>query len=216
MMGSDAAAPEVRRCAGCGQAAAVCVADWQHTSMGMRSGASTRDFACQACGRRFTLVPKLRIWVWGVSAVLFVWTCVLGVVFGGIAAWQAWPWHANPVVPGAAMPALRFRADIPVRRCGSCGGTASCRQVTAKRSSGIPTGTDHAFECSGCGTRFTTTSVWGHVMLWLGAAVAVVVGVGCFPAGILLWLLGLGAGALSAWRLVSAVRNPLIAAPIER
>lgn len=37
--------PEVRRCGSCGTVAAVCDREWQHTSMGVATGSSTRDLA---------------------------------------------------------------------------------------------------------------------------------------------------------------------------
>jgi hypothetical protein len=151
-------ADEVRRCAKCQAVAVVCERDWQHTTWGAKSGFSTRDFCCQSCGRRFTLVPMMNIWVQVGFAVLFCWTCVMPLAFGGVAAYRYWPYNANPVVPGAPRPEIRFSAAEPTRRCAACGGVAQCRTVTRRSSRGIPTGTEYEYGCTSCGKAFTLES----------------------------------------------------------
>ena len=103
-------APEVRRCGKCGAAEAVCEREWQHTTMGVPSGSTTRDFCCQACGHRFELVPMRRVWTFTALSVLLGWTCVFPLVGGAMALAGYWPYMANPVVVGAPQPAIRFRA----------------------------------------------------------------------------------------------------------
>jgi hypothetical protein len=203
--------PEIRRCAQCGQAAAVCVTEWQHSTMGVPSGIATRDFACQSCGAAFSLDPKRHLWIWGSMAALLSCTCVGAIHPAMVTLWKAWPYLKNPVVPGAEVPVIRYRATEPVRRCAACGDVAACVRVTQRRTSGIPTGTDYEYRCRGCKREFTTTSAGGHVFNAIAAPILFALGFGCLPFGIILWLLALAAIGLSALQLRDDVKNPRIA-----
>lgn len=209
----DARAPEVRRCSKCGAAAAVCVRDWRHTSWGISTGSSTRDFCCQACGHRFTLVPKMKIWAWGIVLAILCIACIPPMIFGPFVAYDVWQYHANPPVPGAPLPAMRFRADEPTRRCAACGGFARCDHVTRTKSNGLPTGTQYDYQCDNCGKTFQLGSIGGHVFHVFGAIFCFALGFGCLPAGLLLWVLGAGVLAISAFQIMAQWRNPLVSEP---
>jgi hypothetical protein len=183
--------------------------------MGLASGTSTRDFACQACGARFSLSPMKRIYVAAAVTVLLSWTCIFPLITLPVLAYQGWPYLRNPVVPGAPAPELRFLTVEPIRRCAACGGVAACTSVTRHRSSGIPMGTTFEYRCRGCARTFKLASWGGHLVNGLGAVVCLVMGAFCFPVGIVLWLLALGAVVLSTLQLVAAVRNPLIAEAVK-
>lgn len=195
----------------------MCERDWKHTTMGVASGWSTRDFCCQACGHRFTLAPMQRITVFAVMGVLLSWTCVLLVIGGGWAALLYWPYLANPVVPDAPLPVMAFSAAEPTRKCAKCGGIARCRSVTHTTSSGMSTGTDYDYDYvrGKCGGEFTIESWGGLAFNLFGATFCFLLGFGCMPAGLLLWLLSLGLLLMSGFRILARVRNPLIAEEIR-
>lgn len=202
---------EIRRCARCGEAAAICVTEWQHATMGLKTGSSTRDFACQRCGAAFSLDPKRELWVWGVMAALLSCTCIGAIHPAAVTVWKAWPYLKNPIVPGAEAPVIRYRPGIPARRCAKCGGTAPCVKVTRRRTNGIPTGTDFEYTCRGCGRRFTTVSAGSHVFTAVAAPILFALGFGCLPLGAVLWLFALAAVLLSAFQFWTDLKNPQIA-----
>ena len=208
--------PEIRRCAKCHEAAAVCVRDWKHTTMGISTGSSTRDFCCQNCGYRFTLAAKVRMWAWGICTLLFCVACIPSVIFGSVVAYDAWQYQSNPIVPDAPPPALRFRSDEPTRRCAKCGGIARCGQVTRTSSNGLPTGTDYDYRCDGCGNKFQLASAGSHVFNVFGATFCFALGFGCMPAGLLLWLMGAGVLAISAFQILAQIRNPLVSESVDQ
>lgn len=203
--------PEVRRCAQCGQPAAICVTEWQHTTLGMPIGIATRDFSCQACGAAFSLDPKRDLWIWGTLAALFSCTCIGALHPAAVTLWKAWPYLKNPVVPGAEAPVIRYRAGEPARRCAKCGGVAVCVRVTRRSTNGIPTGTDYEYECRGCRRQFTTVSAGSHVVNAIAAPLLFALGFGCLPVGAVLWLFALAAIGLSAVYLWDDLKNPRIA-----
>lgn len=203
--------PEVRRCGSCGAVAAVCDREWQHTTMGISTGSATRDFCCQACGKRFELAPMRRVYTFTALAVLFSWTCVMGVVGGAMALASYWPYLRNPVVPGAPRPPVRFTATEPIRECAACKGVARCTKVTRSTTRGIPTGTTFEYACTACKRTFTTASIGGHLFNAFGAVFLFAFGTGCMPVGLIFWLMALGISALSAFQVLAELRNPLIA-----
>lgn len=156
-----------------------------------------------------------RVWTFTVMSVLLVWTCVFPMVGGALALWDYWPYLRNPVVPGAALPMIRFRATEPLRRCAACGGTCRCTQVTQTRSRGLPTGTTFAYACDQCKRTFTLGSFGGHVFNLVGAFTCFVVGFGCLPFGLVVWLMGLVVMGMSGVQLLAAARNPLIAQAVD-
>src|SRR4051812_23730555 len=103
---------EVRRCAKCGENAVVLVFEWQHTTMGVSSGYSTRDYRCQACGAKFSIYPRLTsITFIVIGALLGLLIFPLGfVLFGWLRLRTD---KLNPVVPNAARPPMRFRDGPP-------------------------------------------------------------------------------------------------------
>ena len=205
-------ANEVRQCAACSQPAAVCIRDWQHTRWGMQSGSSTRDSCCQACGHRFTLVPKLYIGVWGFLAVLLSLAVVPFFLFGGWALYRAWPWFRNPEVPGAPMPVIRFRAVEPLRTCAACGGAAACRNVTRRSVNLIPTGTEYRYACTRCNKEFSLSNLYGTVFDLCGAAFLLLIGALLAAAliGIPIALAGLVLMGMAFFRVIQRFRNPVM------
>lgn len=182
--------------------------------MGMPSGNATLDYCCQACGYRFSLTPMMRVWVWAGMSVLFIWTCFFPMFTVPMAAYGYWPYYRNPVVPDAPYPAIRFRASEPLRRCAKCGGVSRCTAVTRNTTNGIPTGTTYDYRCEKCSATFTLGSIGGHIFHFFGATVVFLIGFGCMPAGLLLWLLAAGVLAISAFQILAELRNPLISEKI--
>lgn len=156
----------------------------------------------------------MQVWVPVGFAVLLCWTCVMPVIFGGMAGLKYWPYHANQVVPGAALPEIRYRTDEPNRRCAGCGGVARCQSITRNTSRGLPTGTEYEYACAGCGQEFSLESTGSLAFNVFGALFCFLLGFGCMPLGIVLWLMSLGLLAMSGWRLMAGVRNPLLAEAI--
>lgn len=203
---------EVRQCWRCGQAAAVCIRNWDHTTWGVSSGMATRDFACQSCGHRFTLVPKARLIGLGVVFALTAIACIPIPFVGGWLLYRIWPWWRCPVVTGAPYPVVRFRDLEPLRRCAKCQSPASCRHVTRRTTNGIPTGTEHEYGCARCGATFTMSSpggivfsLFGMVFLGLLGALTIMGGIGVvFLIGALFF------GAMAAWDVYKFLRHPVV------
>lgn len=198
---------EVRQCSQCQAAAAVCIRDWAITTYGIPSGTSTRDFCCQQCGHRFTLVSKRRIIVYGVMSAIFLIAC-FGFVSGAYTAYLAWPWVRNPIVPNATPPVMRFRATEPLRLCTQCQGSARCTAVTRRSMNFIPTGTTHTYVCMQCNKSFDMQSVGGIFFNLLAGTIVSLLGVATVMAGIgvlflLMGLFGYGRAAFGVWRLMT-------------
>lgn len=148
----------------------VAVANWQHSINGTEIGIRTRDFQCQTCGAKFTLYPRL-------ESTIYLW---LGLVFSFavVPLSFAWVGHsrlrrhtANPVVPGAPRPTIRFRVGPPGRTCGHCGDVATLTSETQHEVNFIPSGTEYVFACRNCECTFTILS-WGRL---LGFALTVII-----------------------------------------
>lgn len=206
---------EVRQCSRCVQAAAVCIRSWQHTTWGVSTGSATRDFACQSCGHRFTMVPKATLIGIGIAAALLSVACVPAPFVGGWFLYRLWPWWRCPVVPGAPYPVVRFRDVEPLRTCAKCQSPAACRHVTRRRTNGIPTGTDYDYGCTRCGATFRMSSPGGIVFSVFGAAFLGVLGLVTIMGGIgIVFLLGaMFFAAMAAWDLAKYVRHPVVHAP---
>ncbi len=157
----SAAKSEVRKCAQCGDAAVVLVFEWIHSYAGVDVASSTRDYRCQNCGAKFSLHPKVGSWTFIVLGLLMGFAIFpLGfTLFGWLRLRRD---AANPVVPGAPRPQLRFKDGPPRRRCNTCGDPVALTKVTRNTSKGIPTGTEYEYVCNACKKKFTIESVWGH------------------------------------------------------
>ncbi len=159
---------EVRRCRRCEASAVVLVSDWKHSVFGAATGSSTRDYRCQACGARFTIHPRgklIGLWIAGVLTL----PIFIGVVLLAIAWRRSRADGANPVVPDAPVPQIRYRDGPPLRTCASCGGTAAAAKITRRTHNGVPTGTEYVYECSQCKRGFTIESLWGHTLSLFGS-----------------------------------------------
>jgi len=106
----------------------------------------------------------------------------------------------NPVVPGAAMPPMRFRAVEPLRRC-LCGAPARCASVTRRRVSFFPVGTTYDYGCTVCSKTFVMESPWRVLVLAAGCALLTVLGLLTVMAGIgiLFLLLALIGWPMTFW-----------------
>jgi len=210
--GGETEALEVRQCEHCREPAVIQVTRWEHSLGDEKTGETTRDFRCQACGACFSLRDS--------SAYLIIFGLLLLPVGAGvlllIVAWRRSKKAArNPVVSGAYPPAVRFHEGPPVRRCGGCSGSAAV--VSTKRTSynGIPTGAEHDYRCSSCGRSFTLESWWRGA---LELPVAVLIGLMAWRAqdegGAWLYVtLGVFAVAMffvgrSSWRALQMLRHP--------
>lgn len=221
MVASVPAAPaqgEVRRCAKCGQTAVTLVFEWSHSYFGARTGSTTRDYRCQACGAKFSLYPRPNLIGLAIAGVVLLPACLMGV----IPLWMAWSrWKAderNPVVPYAPMPGIRYRGGPPLRRCGACTGIAAAVKITRSTHTGIPTGTEYVYRCSQCGRGFATESLWGHLFTAFAATVVLAIAVSLlrwgnspgwqFGGGGAFLLIGAFVSLQSVNRLWNRVRNP--------
>lgn len=198
---------EVRQCSRCNVPAAVCIRDWAHTTYGVPSGTSTRDFCCQQCGYRFTLESKQRIIVFGVMSVILLIGCI-GIVSGAYTAYLVWPWLRNPIVPNAPAPPMRFRATEPLRLCTKCQGSARCTAVERRSVNMIPSGTKYTYLCMQCRKSFEVDSIGGIFFNLAVGTFLNLIGIATVMAGIgLLFLLfGLAAygfAAFGIWRLLT-------------
>jgi len=162
--------PEIRRCSGCGQTAVLAGVAWQHFYWGVKTGTSTRELRCQACGRQYVLRPRTQLIGTIIAGVLLLPTC-MGIPILALAGWWWAQDGRNPVVPGAPPVTRRFRDGPPRRRCGACGQIAVATAVTRKRHNGIPTGTEYTYGCPACQASFIVESPWGHLFALLMAAV---------------------------------------------
>jgi DNA-directed RNA polymerase subunit RPC12/RpoP len=203
---------EVRRCRQCTQVAVVLVSDWKQKFFGVNSGSSTRDYRCQACGATFTIHPREQQFaLWFMGIVLL--PAIVGLVPLSMARRRSRVGPANPVVPGAPYPPIRYLDGPPERTCGNCSGTAVARKITRSRHNGVPTGIEYEYQCQQCGAEFITESLWAHVFaffvtsLVLGGGVLVLVLVeGALPRyG---WGIGLSSvGALLLAQQVNRLHN---------
>ncbi len=174
---------EVRRCHACGQPKVLLEANWRHTNWGMETSESTREYRCQGCGARFTIHSRMRqIALWVVGA-LFVCPSGIGLGILALAWWRGQQDARNPVVPGAAVPEIRYRMGAPLRRCAQCAGTCVATHVTAHRTNGIPMGVEMRYQCRRCGHAFTVESVWGTSSSGCSALLILAIGAACAGAG---------------------------------
>lgn len=208
----SANANEVRKCAKCGQATAVCIRDWQVTRFGLSTGSSTRDFCCQSCGHRFTLAQVPQIVAFGILTVLLAITLCGGFVFACLTASCIWPYVANPVVPGAPMPLVRFRATEPRRKCASCGGVTTCRLVTKHTVNLLPMGHSYDYACTACRHTFRLRSAGRLAAMALGGSFLLVIGIPTVTVGLgLIFLLAAAIyWGVFSWSLANLVRHPVL------
>ncbi|MBX7113051.1 MAG: hypothetical protein K1X64_01860 [Myxococcaceae bacterium] len=178
MSSLTAFAPEVRRCAKCGEEAVLLSMEWRHTVWGTPTNQTTRDFRCHACGAQFTLVPRSH-------AIIFM---VMGVIMGCAIfplGFSLWGWLAlrrdkmNPVVPGAPPPRLRYRDGPPLRLC-TCGQNAVTTKITRERINGLPAGTEYIYQCGSCQQQFTVVSFWRHCAMAFSALVLLAIAAAFF------------------------------------
>jgi hypothetical protein len=194
----------------------ICVNAWRHQSFGKRTGSVTRDCICQSCGAKVTLPDPLHQLGTAIAAIVLTLS-----IFGWVIPWAKWSrgrraWRRHPLVEGAPMPSIKFRAGPGDRRCGACGGVAVLTSVTRNRHNGIPTGTDYVHTCRQCGKAIKTESAGGHVMMLSCAAVVGLIAYACRPSagGSSWWTIVLGAAAAgvflaSALSIARAIQNPL-------
>lgn len=164
---------EVRQCPRCQQPAVVVVMEWQHTSHGLSLNQSTREYRCQNCGAwhvRRSRNGVLSLWIVGVLGLP---GCGVGLPF----LYLAWRQHTFdqrlPLAPGTPEPRLRFPGGAPKRSCGKCGGIAKAVSSTRHTHNGVPTGTDHEYQCGQCGLTFTTENFLGHAFSTFGGLMLV-------------------------------------------
>jgi hypothetical protein len=208
------ASQEVRRCAKCHEAAVVLVFEWKQSYGGVDSGTSVRDYRCQACGARFSLHPRVtNITFMVIGLVMGLAIFPLGfTIFGWVRLRRD---KANPVVPGAARPAMRFRDGPPARQCGKCGEELSLKGITRHTSRGLPTGTTYDYGCPRCPNAFTIESAWGQIFSALSGVLVGAIGVGFFfGATGLGWKYGgsivfVGAALFMFWQVFERVQNRL-------
>ena len=160
--------PEVRRCSRCSQAAVTLVSDWKHQVWGGATGASTRDYRCQACGAKFTIHPRHKLIGLTIAGVL-----LLPALVGAVPLFMAWRRSRidgkNPIVPGEPLPPIRYRDGPPLREC-ICGGSAVAARITRRTHNGVPTGVEIEYECGQCQKGFTIESAWGQALSLIGGA----------------------------------------------
>ena len=160
--------PDVRQCAKCQQPSVVLVMEWQHTTFGAATSESTRDYRCQSCGAWFIKRARSRVIAFWILGVLFLPSCLMGLVFLSL-AWRQHTFDQRlPLVPGAPEPRLRFPGGAPKRTCGKCGGIAKAVRITRHTHNGMPTGTDSDYVCGQCGLEFSTENFLGHAFSTFG------------------------------------------------
>lgn len=216
---------EVRRCHACGETKVLLATNWKHTTWGVDTHQSTRDYRCQGCGKRFTIHAKTRqiaLWIVG---FLFLCPVGFGLPFLGLAYWRSLQDGRNPVVPGAPAPEVRYRMGPPLRRCGKCQGVCVVTAVTAHRHNGVPTGVDTSYQCTRCNQTFKVESWWGHMFSGCATLAIFLIAAACAGAGDSLAVrLGGGgllvlAGLFMVWSMFTGIRahfaNPVDDSLIE-
>jgi DNA-directed RNA polymerase subunit RPC12/RpoP len=170
-----AAKDEVRQCAKCHEPAVVLVFEWKHTYGGADSRYSTRDYRCQACGAKFSLHPRIGSWTFVALGILMS-PAIFPLGFTLFGWMRLRRDGANPVMPNAPRPQLKYRDGPPVRKCVTCGNPVALTRVTRHTSRGIPTGTEYEYACGPCKKEFTIESAWGHTFSLMGGALVVSLG----------------------------------------
>jgi DNA-directed RNA polymerase subunit RPC12/RpoP len=202
---------EVRRCATCQQAAVTLVTDWKHTQWGSATGMSTRDYRCQACGRKFTIHPRMNAIALVIAGVI-----MLPIGIGLIPLWMAWARSRtdkkNPIVPGEPPPHLRYRDGPPLRDC-VCGGAAVVAKIKRSTTNGLPTGTEVEYRCPQCQKQFTIESAWGMTFSLFSGALLFAIAFWAYAASDSAlsrygWGIGLSVlGGFLVWSFIERLRN---------
>jgi hypothetical protein len=162
---------DVRLCPKCGETAVVLVTDWKHTQFGRESGESTKDYRCQGCGKWFIKKPKSREIAYWILGAIFTVPCGFGI------PWLYLAWRLRTFdrrvqrVEGAPLPPIRYPGGPPKRRCAKCEGVATAVKITRHTHNGVPTGTDHEYQCEKCGLTFETEDALGHTVGFFASAV---------------------------------------------
>ncbi len=153
-----------------------------------------------------------RIIVFGIFALIFAILIIPGALFALMTAFMVWPWVMNPVVPGAAMPPVRFRATEPLRQCAACRSPATCTRVTRKSVNLIPTGTTYGYACTACSKTFDMDSPWGVAVLAMGSALFTVLGLLTVMVGIgiLFLVFALIGWGMTVWSIADYFRHPVV------
>jgi hypothetical protein len=97
----------------------------------------------------------------------------------------------------------------------------SASTLTRNRTNALPTGTEYAYACDGCGASFTIESPWGHIHAAIAGSLATAIAVAFlvlgegpgwrFGGGGVLGFLALFIFAQNALRLWRRARNPVLA-----
>jgi hypothetical protein len=208
---------EVRRCAKCGAPTLVCVHAWQHSVNGISGNTVIRECQCQSCGATVTLQPRIKIWPLWLMAVLLL-PSVIGSLAPGIMAFRRGrAWKKSPIVPGAPMPAMRYKHGPGNRRC-ECGDVLLLKSITRNTHNGIPVGTEYVYQCARCDKQVTLESALGIILNFLFGALLGLCGywmlVGLtdpwwrWGGGIVVSLLGLALVGQGISRIAAVVRHP--------
>ena len=161
---------DVRQCPKCSQPAVLLVMEWQHTTFGVSTNESTREYRCQACGEWYVRRARTRVIALWIVGVLLSIPCLLGAPVLYL-AWREGTFEQRlPLQLGVPVPRLRFPGGPPKRTCGKCNGTATAIRITRNTHNGVPTGTDYDYQCAGCGLQFSTQNFLGHVFSTLSGA----------------------------------------------
>ncbi len=157
----------VRACAKCGQPAVLQVFQWTHTHGDRPTGETTRELRCQACGVWFKIHPHSQVLAYWILGGLFTPAFLVGGLPFFYVAWRRSTMERRiPIVPGAAVPALRFPAGPPRRSCGVCSTAASAVKVERDRY-----GTVYSYACPSCGKSFETESFVQHLFALFSSVV---------------------------------------------
>lgn len=171
---------EVRQCPKCEQPAVVLVMEWEHTTHGLSTNTSTREYRCQSCGAWHVKEAWTKVIAYWIVGVLLSIPCLFGAPF----LYLAWRQHTFdkrvPIVTGVPEPRLRFPGGPPKRTCAKCGGTAKALRITRHTHNGVPTGTDYEYVCGQCGLEFATENFLGHAFSTGGGLVLGGVSAGFF------------------------------------
>lgn len=212
---------DLRRCSACGAPTLACVRDWHHRILGVPTPSRTLELACQRCGFRVTLEPRVKIDAARLLAWLLLPAIIPSVLFFARARRMERAWTDHPLVGlTAAPPSLG-----PARAC-LCGGAALCVGLAQRRVQGRSVGTRATHSCPRCGCTFEISDGLGVLSMTVAAlalsafGLLIVVhppgsGVGAEHSNRLFGVGALALGALTWAMLASRVRartrHPLVA-----
>ena len=204
----------------------VLVFEWKHSTWGLVTGQTTREYRCQSCGAKYTIHAPARLLGLWIAGFMLLPAIFPGLVILYVVRSRSRVEKSIPVSPGAPLPTLRYRDGPPLRSCGQCAKVATAIRITRRTSNGIFTGTEYEYRCDGCSRTFVIESAGGQIFALLMSALVT-------GAAVAFWIWGNTAGwryggtavcslialflaGQLALRLSNRFRNPEWFFPVER